>query len=96
MAAYSQSGPASRSVPQEILCRWEKCAQEGSYITNHTADIFTRASEIQEMMVDHFFFLQEPVVKGKAPKEVVDTMKELKDLSAFHTSMLVALWMVLL
>ena len=31
------------------------------------------------------------IVKGKAPKEVTDVIKELKDLSAFHTSISVAL-----
>ena len=36
-------------------------------------------------------FLQDVVVKGKAPKEVTDTIKELKDLSAFHTSVSIAL-----
>ena len=36
-------------------------------------------------------FLQDTVVKGKAPKEIMDAIKELKDLSAFHTSMSVAL-----
>ena len=31
------------------------------------------------------------VIKGKAPKEEVEAMKELKDSSAFHTSVSVAL-----
>ena len=31
-SSYPQSGPASRPVPQDILCRWEKCAREGTYI----------------------------------------------------------------
>ena len=42
-------------------------------------------------MGEHISFLQETVVKGKAPKEVADTIKELKDLSACHTSVSVAL-----
>ena len=37
VSSYPASGPASRPVPQEILRRWEKCAREGSLITNHAA-----------------------------------------------------------
>ena len=42
-------------------------------------------------MSQHISLLHETVVKGKAPKEVVEAIKELKDLSAFHTSVSVAL-----
>ena len=42
-------------------------------------------------MAEHITLLQDTVVKGKAPKEVTDMIKELKDLSAFHTSVSIAL-----
>ena len=42
-------------------------------------------------MGEHINFLQDVIVKGKAPKEVTDALKELKDLSAFHTSVSTAL-----
>ena len=42
-------------------------------------------------MAENISFLQVTVVKGKAPKEVVDAIKELKDWSAFHTRVSVAL-----
>ena len=91
VSAYPTSGPASRPVPQEILRRWEKCAREGSLITNHAAGFNRCTSEVQEKMNQHISLLHETVVKGKAPKEVVEVIKELKDLSAFHTSVSVAL-----
>ena len=88
MSAYHQSGPASRPVSQEILCRWEKCAREGSYIINHAAGFNRCTSKIQEKKGEHISFLQEMVVKGKPPKEAVNAIK---DLSAFHTSISVGL-----
>ena len=53
VSAYPISGPASRPVPQEILRRWEKCAREGSLITNHAAGFNRCVSEIQEKMNQH-------------------------------------------
>ena len=90
-SAYPQSGPASRPVPQDILRRWEKCAREGTYITNHAAAFNRCTSEIQEKMNTHIGLLNDVIVKGKAPKEVVEAIKDLKDLSSFHASVSVAL-----
>ena len=88
---YPTSGPASGPVPQEILRWWEKCAREGSLIINHAAGFNRCTSEVQEKMNQHISLFHETVVKGKAPKEVVEAIKELKDLSAFHTSVSIAL-----
>ena len=44
-------------------------------------------------MGEHVSFLQETVVIHKAPEEVVDAIKEFKDLSTFRTSISVALGM---
>ena len=91
VSAYPTSEPASRPVQQEILRQWEKCAREGSFIINHAVGFNRCTSEIQEKMSQHIFLLHETVVKGKAPKKVMEAIKELKDLSAFHTSVSVAL-----
>ena len=91
VSAYPTSGLASRPVPQEILQRWEKCAREGSLITNHAAGFNRCVSEIQEKMNQHISLLYDTIVKGKAPKEVVDAIRDLKDLSAFYSSVSVAL-----
>ena len=85
------SGPASRPISQEILRRWEQCAREGSLITNHAAGFNRCVSEIQDKMNQHISFLNSTIVKGKAPKEVTDAVKDLKNLSAFHSSVSVAL-----
>ena len=90
-SSYPSSGPASRPVPQEILRRWEQCAKEGSLITNHAAGFNRCVSEIQDKMNQHISFLNATIVQGKAPKEVTDAIKDLKDLSAFHSSVSVAL-----
>ena len=42
-------------------------------------------------MNSHINVLNDVIVKGKAPKEVVDAIKDLKDLSSFHSSVSVAL-----
>ena len=60
-------------------------------MTNHAPGFNRCTSEIQENMNEHITFLQDTVVKGKAPREVVGAIKELKDLSAFHSSVSVAL-----
>ena len=39
----------------------------------------------------HIGLLNEVIVKGKAPKEVVEAIRDLKDLSSFHASVSVAL-----
>ena len=39
----------------------------------------------------HINLLNDVIVKGKAPKEVVEAIKDLKDLSSFHASVSVAL-----
>ena len=91
ISSYPSSGPASRPISQEILRRWEQCAREGSLITNHAAGFNTCVSEIQDKMNQHISFLNSTIVKGKAPKEVTDAVKDLKDLSAFHSSVSVAL-----
>ena len=82
---------SSRPISQEILRRWEQCAREGSLITNHAAGFNRCVSEIQDKMNQHISFLNSTIVKGKAPKEVTDAVKDLKDLSAFHSSVSVAL-----
>ena len=42
-------------------------------------------------MNQHISLLNDTIVKGKAPKEVVDAIRDLKDLSAFHSNVSVAL-----
>ena len=42
-------------------------------------------------MSDHINLLQDSLVKDKVPKEIVDAVKDLKDLAAFHQGVSVAL-----
>ena len=91
MSSYPQLGPASRPVPQDILRRWEKCAREGTYVTNHAVAFNRCTCDIQEKMNIHISLLNDTIVKGKAPKAVVEAIRGLKDLSSFHSSVSVAL-----
>ena len=50
VAAYPHFRPASRQFHPELLCWWEKCAQEGSCITNHAASFKPCSSKSQEKM----------------------------------------------
>ena len=43
-------------------------------MTTQAAGFNRCTSKIQEKMGEHISFLQETVVKGKAPKEVLDTI----------------------
>ena len=84
VSSYPQLGPASRRVPQDILRRWEKCAREGTYVTNHAAAFNRCTNNIQEKMNAHIALLNDTSVKGKAPKEIVDATRDLRDLYRWH------------
>ena len=83
-ASYSPSGPPSRPISQEYLRRWECCAREGTYVVNSSAGFNRCASELQEHITSTVTFLGSKVNKGKAPKEVTEAIRDIKDLLAFH------------
>ena len=90
-SAYHATGPPSRPISQEYLRRWEKCARENSYIVNHAAGFICCTSELQERMTGHVNMLHARINKGKAPKEVSAALSDLKDLTAFHQNVSVAM-----
>ena len=90
-SAYPATGPPSRPISQEYLRRWEKCARENSYIVNHAAGFNRCTSELQERMTGHVNMLHSRLNKGKAPKEVSAALSDLKDLTAFHQNVSVAM-----
>ena len=90
-AAYPSTGPPSCPISQEYLRRWERCARENSYIVNHAAEFNRCTSQLQERMTAHINLLSSRINKGKAPKEVSAAISELKDLTAFHQNVSVAM-----
>ena len=90
-SAYPSTGRPSRPISQEYLRRWEKCAREYSYIVNHAAGFNRCTSELQECMTSHINMLSARINKGKAPKELSTAISELKDLTAFHQNVSVAM-----
>ena len=90
-SAYPATGPPSRPISQEYLRRWERCARENSYIVNHAAGFNRCTSELQERMTGHVNMLHSRINKGKAPKEVSAALSDLKDLTAFHQNVSVAM-----
>ena len=90
-SAYPATGPPSRPISQEYLRRWEKCARENSYIVNHAVGFNRCTRELQERMTGHVNMLHARINKGKAPKEVSAALSDLKDLSAFHQNVSVAM-----
>ena len=94
-AAYLATGPVSWPVSQVVLRRWERCAREGTYTMNHPAGFSRCASEIQDQMTSHINFLQTHLNKGKSDKEVLDALKELRDLCGFHQNVSISLGMAL-
>ena len=62
-----------------------------SYIVNHAAGFNHFTSELQERMTAHINLLSSRINKGKAPKEVSTAVSELKDLTAFHQNVSVAM-----
>ena len=90
-SAYPSTGPPSRPISQEYLRRWERCSRENSYIVNHAAGFNRCTSELQERMTGHVNMLHARINKGKAPKEVSAALSDLKDLTAFHQNVSVAM-----
>ena len=90
-SAYPATGPPSRPISRECLRRWERCARENSYIVNHAAGFNRCTSELQERMTGHVNILHSRINKGKAPKEVSAALSDLKDLTAFHQNVSVAM-----
>ena len=90
-SAYPSTGPPSRPISQEYLRRWERCSRENSYIVNHAAGFNCCTSELQERMTGHVNMLHARINKGKAPKEVSAALSNLKDLTAFHQNVSVAM-----
>ena len=83
-AANPPTGPVSQPITQEYLCRWEKSTKAGIYIVNQAAGFNRCASKLQEHKGQSLTFLQSSFSKGKAPKEVTDAVRDMKDYLAFH------------
>ena len=90
-SAYPATGPPSRPISQEYLRQWERCSRENSYIVNHVAGFNRCTSELQKRMTAHVNMLHSRINKGKAPKEVSAAVSDLKDLTAFHQNVSVAM-----
>ena len=85
------SGPPSRSISQGFLRRWELCACEESYMVNSAAGFNLLTSELQERIASNVSFLCSKIKKGKAPKEVTEAFKYIKDVLAFHENVSMAM-----
>ena len=90
-ASYAPSGPPSCPISQDYLRRWERCAREGSYVVSSAAGFNRCSSELQERISANVAFLLSKLNKGKAPKDVSESLKDIKDYVAFHQSVSVAM-----
>ena len=90
-SSYLPSGPASRPVSQDYLRRWERCARDGSYVVNSAAGFNRCSSELQERIATNVTFLSSKISKGKAPKEVSEALRYIKDYVSFHQNVSVAM-----
>ena len=95
-SSYSPSGPPFRPTSQEYLRRWERCAREGSNVVNSAAGFNRCTSELQERITSNISFLCSKINKDKAPKDVTEALKDIKDLLAFHQNVSMAMGMSLL
>ena len=90
-SAYPLSGPVSRPISQEYLQRWERNSKEGSYIVNQAAGFNRCLSELEDHMAESLVCLQSNFSKGKAPKEVLEALRDLKNYLAFHQNVSIAM-----
>ena len=90
-ASYLSTGPPSRPISQESLRRWERAAQENSYIINHAAGFNRCSTKLQDRMLQNIALLCSRINKGKAPKEVMSALNDLRDFMAFHQRVSVAM-----
>ena len=90
-SSYSPSGPPSRPISQEYLRRWEHCAREGIYVVRGASGFNRCTSELQERIASNVSFLFSKLSKGKASKDVSESLKDIKDLLAFHQNVSMAM-----
>ena len=85
-------GPMSRPVLQEMLCLCEKCVREGTYTVNPglgLADVLLRYKT--RLQVTSPFSRLTSAKGSHAAKKVSDSLKELRDLCAFHLKVSISL-----
>ena len=87
-AAYPPTRLASGPISQDSLRHWGRDACEGSYIVNHAARFNRCSSELQEHV---YLFPPLPVEQSKYPMNITETLKDLKDYTAFHQNVSVAI-----
>ena len=91
VSSYSPAGPPSRPISQEYLRPCERCAREGSYVVNSPTGFNRCSSELQDRISTNVSLLCSKINKGKAPKEVTEALKDIKDYMPFHQNVSVAM-----
>ena len=78
--------PASRTISQDTLRRWEKSAREATYICNQAAGLSRCLNKVQQGMSSQLKMLQSEDSKGKSADKVGGATEELQYLISFNSS----------
>ena len=81
------SAPASRTISQDTLRRWERAFREQSVMCNQAAGLSRCVMKVQDSMVKHLKTLRVDKAKGKAAKRPQLAVEELEYLVTFNWSM---------
>ena len=80
------SAPASRTISQDTLRRWERAFREQSVMCNQAAGLSRCLTKVQDSMVTHLKTLRVDKAKGKAAERKQEAVEELEYLVTFNRS----------
>ena len=80
------SAPASHTISQDTLRRWERAFREQSVMCNQAAGLSRCLTKVQDSMVTHLKTLQVDKAKGKAAERTQQAVEELEHLVTSNQS----------
>ena len=78
--------PASRTISQDTLRRWEKSAREATYVCNQAAGLSRCINKVQQGMTAQLKIIQSEQSKGKMVSKVGTATEKLQYLMNFNSS----------
>ena len=82
-SGLTSPAPASRTISQDTLRRWEKSAGEATYVCNQAAGLSRCINKVQKDMTDQLKIIQAEQSKGKSVNKVSTATEELQYLMKF-------------
>ena len=85
-SGLTSPAPASRTISQDTLRRWEKSARETTYVCNQAAGLSRCINKVHKTMTDQLKVIQSEQPKGKSVNKVGTAMEEPQYLMNINSS----------